>query len=125
MAKTKKFPYKFLTPNQLDEYKKLSKADVVDALSRKNGDLQTSVKAKKDSDYLKELTKEISEFRKENSSDELLQLEQELKGLKEDRDEKISDAIDEQKDLNGGFNDAINASKEHIGVLLSLLPKSK
>ncbi len=125
MAKKKKWPYKFISPDQMEGYKKMTKAQLVDALVEKNSHLKISEKTKKDSEYLKEINKEISDFRKENSSVELVNCEGELKGLKELRDEKISDSIDEAKDLAGGFNDAINASKEHISTLLSLLSKAK
>lgn len=124
MAKKEKFPFKFLTPTQLEDYNKLDRDGVIEALLRKNMDLSNCVSAKKGNEYLKELGKEISDFRKDNSTPELLELEEQVKAEKEIRDEKIADAIDEYKDLSGGLNDGINACKEHVGLLLDLLGKN-
>ena len=124
MAKKKKYPYKFVRPEQLDEYKAMDKEALVDALVRKNGDLESSVSAKKSSDFLKDAAKEISEFRKMNTTDELEAAMDEVQRLKDERDAEIQGDLDEIKDVRGGFDDAINANKEHIGVLLGLLSKT-
>jgi len=121
MAKKKKFPYKFLTPEQLAEYKQKSKDELVLELRKMNEQLKASINSKKNDPYLKELNSEIAEYRKKNTTDEITQLTADLKYLKDLRDEKIADDISEQADLNAGYQDAINANKEHIGVLLSLL----
>lgn len=136
MAKKKKFPYKFVTPGQLEDYRDMGKEELVENLLEKNQHLKTSKASKKGSDYLKELAKDISEFRKENSvkmpnddgttvNSVIEQLTEELKELKEIRDTKIADAIEEKKELEGGMNDAIKASQEHIDLILSLLSKLK
>ena len=119
MAKKKKYPYKYIRPEQLDEYKDMGRENLIDSIMEKNAQLETCVSAKKNNGYLKELGKEISEFRKEHSTQELIDLEQELKEQKESRDEEIEDSIGEKKDIEGGLNDAINANKEHISILLS------
>lgn len=124
MAKKKKWPYKFISQGQMEEYKKLTKLELVEVLTEKNGHLKLAEKAKKGNDYLKEMVAEIREFREQNIPDGLIELKEEIKAMEEKRDEKITDSLDEKKEILGGFNDAINANKEHVSVLLSLLPKT-
>ena len=125
MAKKKKYQYKFVRPDELAAYKEMSKEDVLAELLRKNARLLEVEAEKKSSVLQKELAAEIAQFRKNETSNEIEQLQEELKALKEKRDEPIAEDAETLKDIKAGFRDAIAAQKEYVKVLLSILGKMK
>jgi gas vesicle protein len=126
MAKEKKFEdkFKFLSPEKFEEYAGMPEEEIVETIKAQSNHLDLCIKTKASSDYLKDIKKDISDFRKDwqkNNAEEWERVNDALKELKDKRDEGIADAIDEQKELEGGLNDAIKGAKEHIEALLYCL----
>lgn len=122
MAKSKKL--KFVSEEQVNEYKKADLDTLLSGLIRKSDQLNDAEDKKKKSQYLKELRDEIREYRKDweaNHEAEMEAAKQVMDSIKEERDEKIEDAITEKKELEGGFNDGINAMKEHVRVIIDCI----
>lgn len=124
MARKKKYPYKYVRPEELDEYRSMNKDALIHILVQKNALLVECTKAKSESTVLKDMTKEIAEYRQAYNVEDIENCEKELKTLKEKRDEVIEEDLAELKDLKAGMTDAIKANAEYVKVLLSLLPKT-
>lgn len=123
MAKKDKYPYKFLPQVTFEEYKALGKMALIEEIKSQHGNWEVSVKMKKESLELKSIKTEIKEFKDGHEPEGLKELMDEIKALREKRDEEIEDLLEDKKALEGGFNDAINARKEAVEVLLTLLRK--
>ena len=123
MAKGKKWKYKHLTEEKFAEYQGLEEEELVKTL-KAQAEYQEQCKSAKNNDYLKDLKKDIADFRRDWNKDHASELEEAkaaMDALKEARDEGIQDALDEKKDLEGGLNDALVGANEHIEALLFCL----
>ena len=111
MAKKAKWKYKHLSEEKFEEYREMSKDGLIEAIKHQSSYLEESVKEKKGSALLKELRKEIADYRKiwadqhPEEAGEIESLQASLKEAKDDRDAKIEEDLNEKKDLEGSFND--------------------
>ena len=127
MAKKKKSQaskLKFVSEEQLEEYKNADFQTLLTGLILRSGALQDCEAKKKSSTYLKELASEIREYRKKWEDDHKSEMEEAknaLLALKEARDEAIEEAIADKKDTEGGLNDGIKAMREHISVIVDCM----
>lgn len=122
-----KWKYKHLTEEQFEEYQNYNKDELIASLKAKVAYRDDLIAKKKGSDALKDIRSDINDFRKkwkaENPElvEEIERLKECIKGIESERDAKIEDAIEEKKDLEGGFSDSIKGSEEHIDALLHVL----
>lgn len=130
MAKKKKQPkwkYKYVSEEKFEEYQNMSEDELVQTLKEQSAYHKKCVREKAGSDLLKELKSEIAEFRKlwaeknPDSMEEIFQLKEQIKEIEEKRDSDIADDLEEKKDLEGGFNDAIKGAQEHVNVIVEVL----
>lgn len=127
--KAPKWHYKYVTPEKFNEYEEMSEEELIETLKNQSAYHQECVNEKKFSDLFKELKSEINEYKKkweeENPSkvEEIASLRDQIKAIQEERDEKIESDIEEKKELEAGFRDAINGAQEHINVIVDLLRK--
>ena len=127
MAKEKKWKYKFLSEEKFAEYQDMDEDTLVNTIKEQASYLDQCKKAKASSDYLKDIKKDIADFRKDwqktnpEKVEEIEQLKAQIKDIQDERDKAIQDALDEKKDLEGGLNDAIKGANEHIEALLFCL----
>jgi hypothetical protein len=120
MARRKK-KFKFISETQLEEYHEMSSEELTNHLIQKYKDLSSAKKRKKEDSYLKELNKEITEYKKTNTTQEIEEAREAYEDLVAQRDQKIADDIEELKETRAGFDDAIKAFKEHVDFLLGTL----
>lgn len=130
MAKKKnKWKYKYVSEEKFQEYENMSEEELVDSLKKQSAYHKQCIREKKGSETLKELRAEINEYKKKwaDSNPEAMAdiegLKEQIKEIEAKRDEKIADDLEEKKDLEGGFRDAINGAQEHINVMVDLLRK--
>ena len=125
MAKKKKtkWPYKFVTAGNLDEFNNMSNEDLLKEILRYDVNVKAETKNKKDSEALKEEKATINEHRKwyQESSKAFRDAEEELKLQKQARDEDIAESIENKAALEKGFNDSIKNFKEHCDVAMKIL----
>jgi len=125
MAK-QQWPWKFLTKDQMDIYKSMSKTEVVETLKVKADYLDQMKKDKKGSQSLKDFRQEINEFRKSyDGNKDIEDIQAELKAAKEKRDSDIDELIESKKALEGGFSDHIKGAEEHRDALIKVMRHHK
>jgi hypothetical protein len=118
---------KFVSEERFEVYQKMSEDELVESLKIQHAFLEEREKEKKESGILKECRSEINEFRKiwakknPEEVEEMERLKEQIDAIKEVRDKDIEDALDEKKDLEAGFNEAINGAKEHVHCLVHCL----
>ncbi len=120
----KKSKLKFVSEGQLEEYKNADFRTLLSGLILRSNSVKELTDKKKSSDYLKELRSEISEYRKNWEADHKNEMEAAksvLEDIKTERDENLEEALEEKKDLEAGFNDGINAMKEHVNVIIDCM----
>lgn len=119
--KKKKFPYKFIRPEELEEMERMTTADLLKLHVKENQNLAASRRQKKENMDLVSLTGQIKKFREENMPKEVKILQDQIKQMKAEVDEEISELIEDKKALTKGFNDTIKAFAERVDVVLKLL----
>lgn len=118
---------KFVTKEDFEKFSNMEEEELVTVLKEKHAFMETKMAEKKSSEILKEIRSEIAEYRKNwakkypEKQEEILEATEHLKQLKESRDLKIHEGLEEKKDLEGGYNDHINACKEYVDVLVFCL----
>ena len=116
--------YKFLSKEKFEEYSEMGETELVQTIKDQAAHQEMCKTKKSGSDFLKDIKSDISDFRKKwqlENAEEWEILNDDLKALREKRDEGIQEAIDERKEYEGGLNDAIKGSNEHIEALLYCL----
>jgi hypothetical protein len=115
---------KFVPEEVYQKYTMMSQDDLILELKRRLANLSEYKSVKKNNEYLKDLKKELADYRK-TWKKENPKLVEDYESLKAEyisaRDEKILADIDELKDLEGGFNDAIKGAKEYVEVLMDCI----
>ena len=117
---------KFVPEELYERYTEMTQEELITELKIRSANLKRFIKEKKESEYLKELNKEIAEYRKdwkENNPQLVEDYEATKEAMVSARDAKIMGDIKEKKDLEGGFNDAIKGAKEYVDVLVDCLEK--
>lgn len=120
MAKKKTKKLKFVSDDKMEEYQNMSESELVASIKSQHAHIESAENKKKSSEFLKEARSEISEYRKTWSDEnpekveEIEDLKAGLKVIKDERDAKIEQDLEEKKDLESGFNDNINGAKEHL-----------
>lgn len=118
----KKWKYKFLTEEQFEEYKEMSKDEIIENLKTRLTYLDNGKREKKFSEELKNLRSQIKEHRDNwEGNDQIEDLQDEIKSLKEKRDREIEDVIEDKIALEGGYKDTIKSAEEHRDALLYAL----
>jgi len=121
--------FKFIEMDKYQEYDDLSEDELIETLKKQQDEYRRVFLEKKNSEYLKEMKKEISEYRKgwakENPQlvEEKEQLQDQIKTINNERDAQIESDLEEKAALEGGMNDSINGAKEHILCITEILRK--
>lgn len=124
MAKEKKWKYKHLTQDKFDEYQNMSEADLIETIKAQASYQDQCLKAKAGSEILKDVKKDVADYRKKwmkENAQEWEDAQAAIDELKKKRDEAIEEALQEMKDVAGALNDAIAGANEHIEALLFCL----
>lgn len=119
----KKFPYKFIRPEELEEMEKMTTPELLKLNVKENQNLTAAKRQKKDDPSLSSLSSQIKKHREENMPDEVKVLQDRIKELKAEVDEEISELIEDKKALTKGFNDTIKSFAERVDVVLKILGK--
>jgi len=118
---------KLVSEAKFEEYKNMSKEELVEALKAQHAYLEIEEKKKKGSDLLKEYRSEINEYRKRwakqnpDKVSEIERLKEEIKAIQEERDDKIAQDLEEKKDIESGFREVIAGAREHIDCMVFCL----
>lgn len=123
----KKWPYKYVRPDQYDEMSRMSNEELVDLALRKDTNAKAEAKNKKNSEAIKSLAKDINAHRKhhEETSDKFEEAKEAFEEQKAIRDSDINDLIEDKKALEKGYSDTIKQFKEECGVALKILKERK
>lgn len=120
--KKKKFPYKYLRPEQLEELNSQSNDELLLESHKQQKEVSAYEKLKKDDTTLSDLKKQISEHKKNHDNRKrLTELANEKKELEDEIKSEIEDVILDKKELEGGHNDNIKASKERLKAITKIL----
>lgn len=111
----------YMSPGKLDEYRSMTDAELLAEFKIQYRNLTAAKKSKASNHNLKELAKELADYQKTHTTDELRMAMEEVERLKEERDEKIKEDLEELKEARAGFEDSIKSFKEHVDVLIQLL----
>ena len=118
---------KFVSPEKFEEYKSMTKEELVETLKDQHAHLEVVEAKKSSSEYLKEIRSEINEFRKDwgkrypEKLDEIARLKEEIKAIEAERDADIENDLEEKKELEASLNENIRGAKEHITALVYCL----
>lgn len=119
--KKKKFPYKFIRPEELEEMERMSTAELLKLHVKENQNLAASKRQKRENMEIVTLAGQIKKHREENMPAEVKMLQEQIKEMKAEVDEDIQELIEDKKALTKGFNDTIKSFAERVEVVLKLL----
>jgi hypothetical protein len=123
MAKQSKSKYKYLRPEQIEEFSNMTPELLISEYLKDNKSLKFLVQERKDDTNLTQLKQDIKKHRETHLPDKIKQLKLEIKEIKDEVDDEIRDLLDEKKDVEGGYRDSINSYKEKINLILNLIDK--
>lgn len=123
-AKKKKWKYKYLRPEQVDELMNEKTEDLLLKAHKQQTAINVLEKQKKDDEQLKQLRADIK-LHKDNHENraKIKELNEEKKLLESEINEEIEDTILDKKALEGGHKDSINSSKEMLKAITSILSR--
>lgn len=121
MSGTKPKKLKHVPEEFVAKCEHMSQDELIKELKIRLANLSDYKQKKSNSEYLKETRKEIADYRKNWKKEHPKEVE-EFEAFKEsynaEKDKKIIDDLAELKDLEAGFNDAINGAKEYVEVVI-------